>query len=404
MPAWGTRRGSSTGTKDGRILSISSNLTYSETAGALPQQGETEAEADTARRSVSQSIAIARVICICGIVYVHAWTGLNIDQLRAQGTTWQSVLYWVLIELFGRSSVPLLSIISGWLVMASVSRRGYAQFTGGKAKTLLLPMILWNAITVGLVVFFATYGDLRAPKPGLGLPILNEIFHLTAPGEINVQNAFLRDMFVCMLAAPLLVRLPNALLAAVLAATLCWSIEGWQLYVLLRPQILLFFLIGIFAYRHRLDRFADRVPVLPLVLAFLAMGVGKCWFSIMGQHYQLSHPQIVATGDNLLRLVAALIFWKLAMFLARRPLGAAIGRYEPYTFLLFCTHVMFMWLLAPVIGPLFGRFGEPGYPLFLIMLPFLALGGAIGIGKGLQYVSPVIARLLSGRRLQPAHA
>src|SRR3546814_3456019 len=83
----------------------------------------------------------------------------------------QSVLYWTLIELFGSSSVPLLSIISGWLVMASVSKRDYAQFAGGKAKSLLLPMVAWNLITVGLVVFFAHFGDLRAPKPALGMEI-----------------------------------------------------------------------------------------------------------------------------------------------------------------------------------------------------------------------------------------
>src|SRR3546814_3865953 len=74
--------------------------------------------------------------------------------------------------------------------MASVSKRDYAQFAGGKAKSLLLPMVAWNLITVGLVVFFAHFGDLRAPKPALGMAFLNEIFHLTAAGEINVQNAF----------------------------------------------------------------------------------------------------------------------------------------------------------------------------------------------------------------------
>src|SRR3546814_7304126 len=83
--------------------------------------------------------------------YTTLFRSLNIDQLRAQGTGWQSVLYWTLIELFGRSSVPLLSIISGWLVMSSVSKRDYAQFAGGKAKSLLLPMVAWNLITVGLV-------------------------------------------------------------------------------------------------------------------------------------------------------------------------------------------------------------------------------------------------------------
>src|SRR3546814_20818141 len=57
------------------------------------------------RESLSTAIAIARVICISGIVYVHAWTGLNIDELRAQGGSWQSALYWMLIEFqIGRAS------------------------------------------------------------------------------------------------------------------------------------------------------------------------------------------------------------------------------------------------------------------------------------------------------------
>src|SRR3546814_11878216 len=128
-----------------RISDWSSDVCSSDLVAARPLESGTDAEA--ARRSLSLSISIARVICICGIVYVHAWTGLNIDQLRAQGTGWQSVLYWTLLELFGRSSVPLLSIISGWLVMASVSKRDYAQFPGGQAKHLLLPMLAWHLIT-----------------------------------------------------------------------------------------------------------------------------------------------------------------------------------------------------------------------------------------------------------------
>src|SRR3546814_3198073 len=59
---------------------------------------------------------------------------------------------------------------------------------------------------------------------------------LQAPGEINVQNAFLRDVFVCMMIAPLLVRLPSIALGAMLAGVFAWCIEGWQLYLLLCPQ------------------------------------------------------------------------------------------------------------------------------------------------------------------------
>lgn len=349
--------------------------------------------------ALSDRIAIARVICILGIVYVHAWTGLNVDELRAQGGSWHSLLYWVLIELLGRSSVPLLSIVSGWLVASSVQRRSFGAFVQGKAKSLLLPMVLWNLIAVAIIVPLATLGVMYAPQPAIGWPMVNEIFHISAQGEIDVQNAFLRDVFICMLAAPLLVRMPSALLAAVFAFALAWCVEGWKLYVLLRPQILLFFLIGIFVSRFRLERSVERLPIWPLTLVFLLMGTGKIWLSIKGQQYNLSHAEAIALFDNALRFVAALFFWKAADILSRSSLSAAIRQLEPYSFLFFCSHVLLIWLIGPSIGPLFGRFGEPGYPLFLLLQPFIMMAAAVLIGQSLMRVWPAAASILSGGRL-----
>ena len=62
--------------------------------------------APIARRS--DAIAIARVICIVGVVYVHAWTGRGGADLDALRTTGQEMLRWVLMEIFGRSAVPLI--------------------------------------------------------------------------------------------------------------------------------------------------------------------------------------------------------------------------------------------------------------------------------------------------------
>src|SRR3546814_14093208 len=98
----------------------------------------------------------------------------------------------------------------------------------------------------------------------------------------------------------------------------------------------------IFAFRYRLDRLAGRAPMLPFVIAFAALGAGKCWLSVMGQHYQSNHAEMLAAFDNFLRLVAALLFWKLSAFLANDRFAAEISRFDPYTFLLFCTHVMMM--------------------------------------------------------------
>ena len=351
-------------------------------------------------RQRSRAIGIARVLCICGIVYVHAWTGLVIEDLRAQGSGWQSIFYWTLIELIGRSSVPLLSIISGWLVASSVEKRSYGSFVANKANSLILPMILWNLVSVSMVMALATWGELRAPTPSPIMPLLNEIFHFTAAGQIDVQNAFLRDIFICMMFAPLLVRLPNRALAVVLGGALLWSLFGWQLYLLLRPQILLFFLIGMFVRRYRLDMAAGNLLVWPLFLLFLVAGAGKVWMSVIGQQQVQGYPVLVAAFDNGLRLLAALLYWRLSLRLAAGRWAAPILKAEPYSFLLFCSHVLIIWLLFPVIGPWFGRFGQPGYPAFLLLQPVFALAAAIVLGQALLRIWPAAAKIMSGGRLK----
>src|SRR3546814_1187830 len=72
--------------------------------------------------------------CIFGVVYVHAWTGLDGGRLTLADSSTQGVFRWVLMELLGRSAVPLLGMISGWLVAGSASHRTYGAFIGGKNR------------------------------------------------------------------------------------------------------------------------------------------------------------------------------------------------------------------------------------------------------------------------------
>src|SRR3546814_11449249 len=120
-----------------------------------------------------------------------------------------------------------------------------------------------------------------------------------------------------------------------LAGVFAWCIEGWQLYLLLRPQILLFFLVGVLAFRFSLNTFVERLPMLPVTAAFAVIGAGKCWLSIWGQHHQISQPEMVAVVDNVLRIVAAVFFWKLSVRLAASGPAGAVQRPDAYTFLLF---------------------------------------------------------------------
>ena len=348
---------------------------------------------------VSRAIGIARLICILGIVYVHAWTGLGGDAMAAHAGTSQDMLRWTVVELFGRSAVPLLSVVSGWLIGRSLARHGPRRFLQGKARALLVPMLSWNVLAMVLVVGAGMLGMPNLPLLGGAEWLADNLLNLTRSGDINVQTAFLRDLFVCMLAAPLLLRLPTRALLLIIAATSIWVVGGWQLYLLLRPGILLFFVIGIIARREGLaQRIGDLWPWM-VAAPFLAVLPVKIWLSVRFEANVGDGPVLVNGVDLLMRASAALLVWRGAMALSRRSVGNRILAFERYAFFLFCSHLLFMWLIAPAIGLLTGPMGSPGWPIVFLVQPLLALGFAMAVALILEALAPRAADMLSGGRL-----
>jgi fucose 4-O-acetylase-like acetyltransferase len=352
--------------------------------------------------ALSDGIGIARLLCILGVVYVHGWTGLTGEQLSAQAGSPEAIMRWTLVELCGRSAVPLLSLISGWLAVQSTRRRSYARFAAGKVRAILLPMVVWNMIALVLVTAAGMAGWIQAPWPSSLGWLLDELFCLAHPANIDVQMAFLRDLFLCMLCMPIFIRLSSPALSAIALLAMGWAIGGWATPILLRPAILLFFLCGILAARHG---FAERMAALPLcpgLLPFFLILPAKLTLSIWGDRGSLHADYAVATVDLAIRFAAALMVWRLAILLANRPAGRHLRTLERYAFLLFCSHVLFMWLLGPLIGTITGPMGQPFWPLYFMVQPLLALGFAMLLGNMIALVSPSLARLLSGGRLYRA--
>lgn len=348
---------------------------------------------------LSTAIAIARLIGIMGIVYVHAWTGRTAEELAAVAFGWQAVLRTALGELFGRSAVPLLGMISGWLVVSTATRQAYAPFLTGKARTILLPMLLWNAIAILLVGAAATFGTLKAPTPtSLGWT-LNELVPLVHANDINVQMPFLRDLFVCMMIAPVLVRASSAWLAAVALAVVVWSVSAVHIPVLLRPQILLFFTAGIAARRSGMAERVAGWPVALCALPFVVLIAPRLWTAVLGNAFFDAHLHVLTAFDLVFRLASAVLFWRLAWALAGSGVAERLRTAERYGFLAFCDHLVLLWLLGPVIGLATGALGAPIYPLYLLVQPPLVLGATIVLGRMLLTVWPAAARVLSGGRL-----
>lgn len=348
----------------------------------------------------SDAIRIARVICIAGIVYVHAWTGLSGYELDLARGTPQETLRWVLMEGFGRSAVPLLGLISGWLVAGSSRTRHWGPHVARKARTILLPMVLWNALAVLLVSGAAWQFGLAAPMPQSVRWLVEELFIVTRPPDINVQMPFLRDLFLCMVLAPLLVRLPSKALALLALAAGTCHVLGIGPPVILRASILMFFTIGIIARRANL---AERVAAWPAIVALAPFVV------LMPLHLYVSigdarpfDDASTAAVDLAARVAASLAVWWLAWRLVATRAAPLLRRIEPYMFFYFCAHLILIWLLGPVVGKLTGKLGSPLYPVYLIGQPFLILGAVVAIAKGLLIVAPGLAETLSGGRLKSA--
>ncbi|WP_255325790.1 MULTISPECIES: acyltransferase family protein [Sphingobium] len=353
---------------------------------------------DAARRS--DAISIARVICILGVVYVHAWTGLSGHDLEILRGTPQDSLRWALMEIFGRSAVPLLGLISGWLVAGSSRTQDWLRHVGRKARTILLPMILWNALAILFVSGAAWVLGLSAPVPSSTGWMFQELFIVSRNPDINVQMPFLRDLFLCMLAAPLFVRLPGWALGCVAAMAALCQIMGWGPPVLMRASILFFFIMGIIARRGGL---ADRVAALSWAVAaapFALLMTAQLFISL--------HPGALQQGlatavlDMAVRVVAALFFWRLAWSLAASAARGMLLRIEPFAFFLFCSHLILIWLGGPVLGILFGKLGSPFYPAYLLVQPLLVLVAVVLLGSLLSRAAPGLAKLLSGGRLMAA--
>ncbi len=353
------------------------------------------------RPAQSDAIAAARVFCIVGIVYAHAWTGRTASWIVANSDTDQGIFRWLLVELIGRSSVPLLGMISGWLVASSAMRRGYWSFISGKARTILAPMLLWNALAVLIVGGSVWMGWIRGPRPTDIEWVIDEILGYATFNDINIQTTFLRDLFICMVLAPLLIRLKTRWLGLLAGVIFAWAVFAWWFPLFLRPQIALFFLIGICARRHG---FADRVAAMPFAYAalpFAIFGPIKLAISIWGFHFTRAHPELVAMVDVGMRFTAATLAWRTAVALVKTPAFPVLKRFEPYAFLLFCSHMIMIWLGGQTIGRFFaGPLGSPGYPLFLLIQPALVLAATVVLGRFLVEVAPDAAKLLSGGRLR----
>lgn len=334
-------------------------------------------------KTMSDRIKIARTLCIFFMTFVHVQPGIA-ENVYARDAGFFDIVYFILTRLVGLSSVSLLSIVSGYFIVSSLLKLGALDLYRSKAKTLMLPLAAWSLLMLALLGAYGVLSGNWQDWPEFSVLGLGNAIFALAGWPLVVPLWFLRDLFVCCLLSPLLYgalkRFPMVTAVALIAFTLL----GEGLHILQRPQLLLFFGLGMWlrmsaSDEARIDRLARPFAIGLAVMAavFLAIRIEGVLLAEMDKTLRLGL-------DTLLRITMAAGFWWTTEAIRRSPLAEPLMRFEPYAFFLFCSHAILFNFGGIVFRRAFGNYGSDLFPVTFFVLPCLAVIAAI---VGLQIIN-----------------
>jgi len=351
---------------------------------------------------MSHVIRVARVTCIFLMMYTHARPYPAFEHWPHQAHNIILHIFYAIPGLMlGKASVPLLGAVSGWL-FAHTFRGDWLDNVRKKARSVLLPLLLWNALL--LVIFMALPAlEPRWKRPDTLLGWLDKFVPLIEY-PTNSPLYFLRDLFICMVVAPLLLTWFDAKgragMAWALGLSCLYASAAGEYAGLTRPVILPTFVAGLVLARLGLDVLARSFfqpkllavsaafAVVALCVAVPITGTRLIWWPVLGHA-----PEVLD------RFALAYVLWWGVVALARAPFGRVVAQIEPYIFFVFCTHHIvgiFAWAL---FGDMF-RYGpfSPVYPFYFVALPVLAmLVGIAGYRLMAEFAPRTLGVLTGGR-------
>lgn len=345
---------------------------------------------------MSDRIRILRIVLISGLMVVH------LPPTWAPGVPWGgSMVFAFLHTLLGQvvfmAALPMLSVISGYLYAGSTRR--YSDVLRRKLWTLVLPFLLWNLPLVAAVYAVQVSGWGGAFGTQL-VPFdfrtwMNAALGITQP-PLNGPLYFLRDLFACFLAGPLILAASRSRLAPLAGAGLVLLV-GFRIETGLwvREAILMWFFLG--TWLRRLD---DPTPVLDhyrgiLLTVYVLLTVGTAWLQVATSGGHPGFPYLV----NILRGLSIPVFWTAAGWLQGTRTGEHFRRISGMAFLLFNGHsplLLSSWYAAAASFRL-----EPDQPAYifytLLVLPGIWAGVYV-FWRGMARYQPGLLRLLTGGR------
>jgi succinoglycan biosynthesis protein ExoH len=356
--------------------------------------------------NISSRINLMRIVLISGIVFVH----VPHDPATSPYVGTYGVLDWLRVFLgdsLFRVGVPCLSAISGYLLF----RRGLDSFDYGKtlktkARTVLLPFLLWNIAFLALAFVAQSKGISFGYLPDIVGASAREWLNLAVALQdlpINVPLYFLRDLLLCIVLSPVLAWLIKRYPMQTLAVLFAYAVLPLPNGIFLKKSILFGFSVGIYMSLHRVDvRSLDRFS-WPITIAVLGASV---LLSLVLYQYGPDFPVWVDMLRSLTALSGILGSWAVSALLVRTNVGASLARGGGLSFWIFCTH----YPLLVLFWMIWNRAGHGYYPAFYYTVPFITIAilvAAYGLaGRWLPNLTAILtgsrAGAARGAKVRPA--
>lgn len=341
--------------------------------------------------AVSDTIRLARILCVLLLVYAHAQPYQPGDPgplLSPMGAIH------ALRQLLGHTSVPLLSLVSGYLLARTLSARPYAEALGHKFFSLIVPLALWNLICIAKLTAESSFTALPEAQ---AWP--NAVLALTAPPAMQPLY-FLRDAFVCFLVSPAMLYLARRLPGTTAAAFLLNALFNADQLLFLNSAIPLFYFVGCVWWVRQLPVPGAAMPRAPVWAAGLGMLLLSVAPFYLPPAWGLNDPQSLpyAAADIALRAAGCVVFWFAASRLLHRRVGQLLLKFEPIAFFLFCSHGMAAGLWWMAIERLGHGDTTPVFLIYFALSPLLALLVCVVAVRAIRWLAPGGLSLLMGGR------
>lgn len=365
--------------------------------------------------NLRQRIAMTRVVCILGMIYVHVPSTMpSYFNYAFELGDLSGTLQGFVIEGLGRASAALLSVVSGYLMAVVLTKPGVSipDLYRRRFLSIILPMVVWSMVTLAVYLLVSTRQPTFLTEVATGSFVgdlwqyLNYFLFLTElPMGPTMHLAFLRDLFVCILISPLLlVAVRRAAVPLVLIAGLVYFADLESAFML-RPLILFAYVIGMTLAVKRwnmsaLDAFWPFFFLVSALMSLTILMFNGGAFPEARLLFASSRLEIMETVlYPLSRLFGSLAIWTLMSLLVGSRLGRRIERLSPWLFAAYCSHYLVLSLIWEGLWlPLTGASTGLLYSVWFLLAPALATAIAWAIVELSARIWPGLARLLTGGR------